>query len=111
MNTLTIGSLVALALALLVFIYWLSRVFKREGARQQSDKEREKRNEYLKKNAPNWYDKLIGTDRLFMRHPDSWPQSPGTDPGLRVESDTVSDNSGGKDSRKVSDSGGQGKGR
>jgi len=87
MNALAMAPYAVIALTVMGIIFWIYRRGKAEGASQQSKKEKKTHERILKENAPDWYDGVIGTDRLFVRERDSWPERAGAEPGLRLVSD------------------------
>lgn len=94
MNTLTIGSIALIAGML--FIYWLSRIFRRDGASQQKDKDNNAINDYMEDNAEDWYDSNIGTDALGVRDNGAWGEGSPSDVKFRLVSDKGNDSSGHK---------------
>ena len=100
-SALTIGSIALIAV--LLFIVWLSRMFKREGASQQEKKDREANSEYMEEHAEDWYDGRIGTDALPVLDRDAWRESATPNIKPRVESRKNGSPKREKDGGKVHD--------
>ena len=72
MNALTWPSIALIVVLVLGFIYWLSRLLRRDGANQQKAKNREKVNEMAEKFAKRVYDGAIGTRAWGVLKPGKW---------------------------------------
>ena len=100
-NTLTIVSIAVIAGML--FIYWLSRIFRREGANEQEKKDAEKNSEYMEDHAEDWYDGRIGTDALPVLDEGKWWESATPNIKPRVESRKNGDRKRERNGGKVQD--------
>ena len=72
MNALTWPSIALIVVLVLGFIYWLSRLLRRDGASQQKDKTNRKVNNVAAELAKRVYDGAIGSRAFRVLKPGKW---------------------------------------